>query len=61
MKFVPKDPGESSDNSSGGGLEGFLKEAALMFAAHWVLSLLIPLALLLLIGLATLAISWLGS
>jgi hypothetical protein len=51
VKFVPRDPGESSENSSGGGLDGFLQEAALMLAAHWVLGLLIPLALGVLVGL----------
>ena len=51
MKFVPRDPGESSENSSGGGFEGFLQEAALMLAAHWVLGLLIPLVLGALVGL----------
>lgn len=61
MKFVPKDPGPSSENSSGGGLENFLKEAALMLAAHWVLGLLIPLALALLVGLAYLLTAWLGT
>ncbi len=60
MKFVPKDPGPSSENSSGGGLEGFFKEAALMLAAHWVLALLIPLALALLAGIVALLTAWLS-
>ena len=61
MKFVPKDPGPSAENSSGGGLEHFLKEAALMLAAHWVLGLLIPLTLALLAALVFLLTAWLST
>jgi len=50
MKYVPKDPGPEADNSSGGGLEGFLRETALMLAAHWVLGLTIVLLLLVVLG-----------
>jgi hypothetical protein len=34
MKFVQKDRGESSENSSGGGLDGFFKEIGTMFLAY---------------------------
>jgi hypothetical protein len=45
MKFVPKEPPPEMDNSSGGGLEGFFREAALMLAAHWVLAALLFIAI----------------
>ena len=35
MKFVLKDSGEASENSSGGGIEGVLRELLYMFIAYW--------------------------
>ena len=37
MKFVPKNPGEASENSSGGGTDGLLKEFVYMLLAYWVM------------------------
>jgi len=34
MKFVLKDPGKASENSSGGGTEGILRELLYMFLAY---------------------------
>jgi len=50
VKFVPKDPGPAADNSSGGGIDGFIKEAAIMLAANWVLGMVISLVIALLLG-----------
>lgn len=41
MKFVFKDPGETSENSSGGGTGGFLKEVVVMILAYWLMVLTI--------------------
>ncbi|GEM_PF-6762575 len=35
MKFVSKDLGMTSENSSGGGTEGLLMEVLYMFLAYW--------------------------
>ncbi|MGD7654281.1 MAG: hypothetical protein ACQCXQ_13765 [Verrucomicrobiales bacterium] len=34
MKFVPKDKGDSAENSNGGGTKGFIEEALLMIVAN---------------------------
>ena len=45
MKFVlRRPPPESVENSAGGGLAGFLREAAILLAAHWLIALAIALA-----------------
>ena len=57
MKYVPKPPGPETDNSSGGGLDEFLKEAAVMLAAHWVLGTILALLFLaVLLGILALTI-----
>ncbi len=61
MKFVPKKPSPEMDNSSGGGLEGFIREAALMLAANWVLAALIPLAIIALLVVIGIIVAWIGS
>ncbi len=37
MKFVIKDVGDASENSSGGGTDGLLKEFVTMLVAYWVM------------------------
>lgn len=34
MKFVQRDPGAATENSSGGGTDGFLKEVLYMLLAY---------------------------
>lgn len=58
MKFVPKDPGESRENSAGGGLGEFLRETALMLAANWLIGAAVGIAVSVLVALIVLGI-WL--
>lgn len=62
MKFVPKDQGDSAENSSGGGTKGFIEEALLMIVANLGISqgigILIMLVLLLIGAIAAIG-SWL--
>lgn len=48
MHFVPKDRGESSENSSGGGTQGILKELFYMLLTYGVM-----IGVMILVGLLT--------
>jgi len=57
MKFVQKDRGESSENSSGGGLDGFFKELGSMFLAYMGMIISMVLAGLVIVLIAIFVIS----
>lgn len=61
MKFEPKDQGVASENSSGGGTEGLLKELFYMLLAYWGMSVgVIALIFVLIFAVSSMLIFWLS-
>ena len=59
MKFVIKDPGDASENSSGGGTNGLLKELFYMFLAYLGMSMAVFVSIfVVIVAVSSMLIFW---